>query len=83
VAERQQQLEDIALDGAEVRFSLLGEDVRDRPPLAGFDELVDVLGPPAEARGQRPRDGALAGRHEPDEINFVDCHLGAVSRSSS
>ena len=65
------------------RLSLLREDVGDGPALPCFDELVDVLGPPAQACGQCPRDGALAGRHEPDQINFVDRHLGVVSRSSS
>ena len=83
MAERQQQLEDIALDGAEIGLALLGEDVRDGPAFARFDELVDVLGPPAQTCGECPCDGALAGRHEPDEIDFVDCHLGVVSRSSS
>ena len=83
VAERQQQLEDLALDGAEVRLALPGEDVGDGPALARFDQLVDVLGPPAQTCGECPRDGALAGRHEPDQIDLVDCHLGVVSRSSS
>ena len=40
---------------AEVRLSLPREDVGDRPPLARFDQLVDVLGPPAETGGDSAR----------------------------
>ena len=58
VAHRQQQLQDLALDAAEVRLALAREDVGDRPPLARFDQLVDVLGAPAEPRRQRARDRA-------------------------
>ena len=83
MAEGEQELENVALDGAEVRLSLLREDVGNGPALACFDELVHVFGPPAQTCGQCPRDGGLAGRHEPDQIDFVDCHLGVVSRSSS
>ncbi len=54
VAEREQELENVALDGAEVRFSLLREDVGDGPALACFDQLVDVFGPPAETCGRVP-----------------------------
>ena len=81
VAQRQQDPEDLALDRAEVRLAELREDLRDRPPLARFDQLVDVLGPPAEPLGQRARDGRLAGRHEPDEVDLVRRHR--VSRSSA
>ena len=67
--------------GAEVRLATAREDVGDGPPLACFDQLVDVLGAPAEPRGERARDGRLAGRHESDEINLVGRHR--VSRASS
>jgi len=46
-------------------------------------QFVDVFRSPAEPLRQDPRYSGLAGRHEPDEIDFVDCHLGVVSRSSS
>ena len=57
------------------------EDVGDRPALARLDQLVDVLGAPAEPPGQRPRHGRLAGGHEADEDR--SCRPSPrVSRSS-
>jgi hypothetical protein len=50
VAHRLQELQDLAFDGAEVRLAALREDVGDRPALARFDQIVDVLGPPSQAR---------------------------------
>ena len=70
----QEQLQDLALDGAEVRLAVPREDVGDRPPLARFDQLVDVLRAPAEPRRERARDGRLAGGHEAHQVDLVDRH---------
>ena len=81
---RQQQAQDLALDGAEVRLAVPGEDVRHRPPLARLDQLVDVLGAPAESRREHPRHRRLARRHESDEIDLIGRHRdGSAARSSS
>ena len=52
VPQRQQDLEDLAFHGAEVRLAGAREDIGDGPPLARLDQLVDVLGAPAEPRRQ-------------------------------
>jgi hypothetical protein len=49
VPEREQQAQDLALDGAEVRFPEPGKDIGNRTPLSGLDQLVDVFGAPSES----------------------------------
>ena len=46
----QQLAERLTLELAEIGLAVLGEDRRDRPPLARLDPLVDVLDAPAEPR---------------------------------
>jgi hypothetical protein len=75
VTHREQELQNVALERPEIRFPALREDLRNRPAFARLDELVDVLGPPAQAIGQGSSHGSLASRHEPDEID-----LSAVPR---
>ena len=74
MAQRQQQVQDLPLDGAEVRLALAREDVGDRAALACLDQLVDVLDAPAEPSGQGPRHGGLAGGHEADQKDLIDRH---------
>ena len=83
VAHRLQELEDLAFDRAEVRLAVLREDLGDRQPLAPLDEIVDVLGSPAQPRGQRARDRALAAGHEADEIDLVGRHRRSLARSAA
>ena len=66
---------------AEVRLARAGKDVGHRPALARLDQLVDVLGAPAEPRRERARHRRLSGRHEAHEVNLVGRHR--VSRSSA
>ena len=80
MAGRQQFLHHLALHGAEVRLAVGREDRRDRPPLARLDPLVDVLDLPVEAPAERTRQGGLAGRHEPDQVDLVG--FTRTSRSS-
>ena len=72
VAQRQQQAQDLALGRPEVRLAVAREDVGHGGSLARLDQLVDVLGAPAEAFRQHPGDGGLAGGHEPDQVDLVD-----------
>ena len=81
VAQRQEDLENLSFHGAEVRLAGAGEDVRDGPALARFDQLVDILRAPAETGRECAGDGRFAGRHETHEIDLVCRHR--VSRSSA
>jgi hypothetical protein len=72
--QRQQQPQDLALHRAKMRFAALHENLRHRPALARLDQLVDVVGAPAQARRDRPRHGGLAGGHEADEIDLIGRH---------
>lgn len=74
VAKWEKQTEDLALDRPKVQFSVARENVGNSPSLPRFDQLVDVLGPPAEPLGQRARDRGLAGSHESYEINLIGGH---------
>ena len=69
--------ENLALGAAEVGLAVSGEDVGDGQPLARLDQLVDVLGAPAEPRRPGSAHRRLARGHEADEIDLVDRHRAA------
>ena len=71
---REEQLQDLPFDGPEVRLAAPREDVRNRPSLARFDQLVDILRPPAKPRRQRAGDGRLTRGHEADEEDLIERH---------
>ena len=81
VTKGKKQAQNVPLDRAKVRLAAFGEDLGNGSPLAGFDQLVNVLRAPPESLGEKPRHSGLARGHEPDQINFVRPHR--VSRASS
>ncbi len=83
LADRLENAQDLALDRSKVRLALLREDLRDRAALARFHQIVDVLGAPAEARGERAGDRALAACHEAHEIDLVRRHATSSARSEA
>ena len=54
----------------------------DGAALARLDQHVDVFDAPAQRASDVGRDGRLAGRHEPDEIDLVDGHDVRAASSS-
>src|SRR5204862_3572226 len=71
VAQGQHETQDLPLDATEICFAMTRKDVGDGHPFARLDQLVDVLGAPAEAPREQPRHGGLAGGHEAHEIDLV------------
>ena len=57
----------------------LGEDLRDAPPLAPFDAVIDVLDAPADAPAERARHAGLAGAHESHQIQLIGLHARSDS----
>ena len=69
-----------ALDLPEIRLAALGEDRRYGPPFARLDQVVDVVGAPAEPPAHGPSHGGLAGAHEADQVQLVGSHARRDSR---
>jgi len=74
VALGQQLLQDGALDVAEVRFTLAGEDLGDAPALPPLNTVIDVLNTPADTPAERTRHAGLAGTHETHQVQLVGLH---------
>ena len=74
VSRRQEIGQDRPLDRSEMRLAPPREDLGHRQSLTPFHQRVDVLYPPAQPHAQRVGQRALAGAHEPHEVNLVRAH---------
>jgi hypothetical protein len=63
----------------EIGLAVLGEDRRNRPPLARLDPFVDVLDAPAGGAPHGTGDRAFASSHESDQIKLVRLHARSDS----
>src|SRR6185369_9227594 len=62
------------LEVSEMRLTFLTKDFGDCTVFTALDLFVEIDELPTESLGEAPAHRALAGAHEPDEVNTTMCH---------
>ena len=79
MALRQQLLQHAALDAAEIRFALRGEDLRHALVLARLDAVIHILDAPSHPAAERTRHACFPRTHEAHQIQLIGLHARSDS----